>query len=359
MFKTVQRGVSNLEHLIPRSKLDRVSWDDLRVFLACAETKSFRDASRTLKTSPATVGRRIERLEYALSTRLFHRMSEGVVLTPEGSALAESAKAMYQSLCDLERQRSNNDLLARGEVTIAVTEGLGSFWVMPQLVEFQRQNPKTIVNLFCAMESVDVLRLEADISIQFIKPEASDVICVKLGRLHIYPFASRRYLDVFGVPESYEEIAHHRLVEQVAPQIDSSALARYFRLRDPAAVVGVRTNSSTAHLYAIEKGAGIGGLPTFAAALGAQVVPIDLGSGHGLDIWLTYHPDARRSAHKSAAIDWLRKIFDSSIFPWFQDEFIHPSMLEEMVPKEADLNAGAGFLAVKASRIAECDEQGR
>ena len=327
-------------------RLDRLSWDDLRVFLTCADSLSIRNAARVLRSSPATVARSVERVEEALGKKIFLRQREGIALTPQGKVLAESARSMHRSLCELERSRAALDLNERGEVVIAVTEGLGSYWVMPRLIELQHQQPKTTISLFCAMESVNVLNLEADVAIQFVKPDSPDLVVKKLGRLHIYPFAAQSYLDIYGVPRSYEDIVNHRLIEQVAPQIDQSALARYFRLSKPDEVIGVRTNSSTAHLYAIERGAGIGGLPTFALVLGAPVVPVDIGPGYGIDIWLTYHPVIRQSRHKAATIDWLKNMFNPVIFPWFRDDFIHPIKLKEIAPAQALLNNGIGYLAV-------------
>ena len=46
------------------------------------------------------------------------------------------------------------------------------------------------------------------------------------------------------------------------------------------------------------------------------------------------------------SIDWLKKIFDPKIHPWFRDEFIHPSELVSKMPAEADFNFGAGYFSV-------------
>jgi DNA-binding transcriptional LysR family regulator len=350
-LKLVGQPAANMEHFQPADALSKLSWDDLKVFSACARASSFREAARGLKLSSSTVSRRIERLEYMLAIKLFHRVPEGVILTGDGALVAESALSMFQVLCDLHRKRSSMITENRGEVTIAVTEGLGSYWLMPRLAEFQRTSPQLTINLYCAMDSVDVLRLEADMAIQFTRPESADLMVVKLGRLHIFPFAAQSYLDTYGTPSTYEEVAHHRLVEQVSPQIDSAAFARYFQLSNPRDVVSVRTNSSTAHLYAIEKGAGIGGLPSFAAALGSSVVPVNIGQGHSFDIWLTFHPELRSSPHAAAAIAWVRQSFDPRTYPWFRDEFIHPNELSCMTPGAAAPNRADGCLAVTGAPL--------
>ena len=46
-------------------------WDDLRMFLAVARAESLSGAGKGLRIDPATVGRRIARLEEALEARLF------------------------------------------------------------------------------------------------------------------------------------------------------------------------------------------------------------------------------------------------------------------------------------------------
>ena len=63
-------------------------------------------------------------------------------------------------------------------------------------------------------------------------------------------------------------------------------------------------------LYAIERGAGIGFLPTAMVALGAPLVAVDLGVNHHADLWLTYHKEFRNSDRHKIVIDWLKKIFD-------------------------------------------------
>lgn len=40
---------------------------------------------------------------------------------------------------------------------------------------------------------------------------------------------------------------------------------------------------------------------------------------------MTYHPDVRSIRRVSAFIDWLRGLFDPKLYPWFGDEFVHPS----------------------------------
>jgi DNA-binding transcriptional LysR family regulator len=326
MIKFPQRSAALVQRPVAPGALERVSWDDLRLFVAVARTLSFRKTATVLRTSSSTVTRRMERLERQLGFRLFDRLPDGVALTAEGRSVHAAALEMERASKQL-RAYLDQDITTRGVVRCAVTEGLGTFWVLPHVAEFNRTNPFTMVDLQVSMESADVLRMEADVAIQLSKPDRPDLIAAKLGRLHIYPFASRSYVDAYGLPTDISEIVNHRIVHQVGPQLDDAALARALKLESLEGIVMVRTNSSTAHFYAIELGVGLGGLPTYALALGADVIPVDIGLQFSLDIWMTYHPDARSVRRVSVFIDWLRTLFNPARYPWFKEEFIHPNKI--------------------------------
>jgi len=324
--KFPQRVSAKTEHPIGAALLERISWDDLRVFVAVARTSSFRKAATALRTSTTTVLRRIERLEDNFEFRLFDRLTDGLLLTAEGRAVYAGAQKMELASHSL-RAHLDPDLTTRGMVRCSVTEGLGTAWILPQLAQFCRTHPTTVVDLRCAMEVADVLHMEADVAVQLQRPDRVDAKAVRLGRMHLYPFASKRYIERYGLPKSLEEIKQHRLIDQKAPQVEENIVPRLLNLPSIEGIVAFRTNTSTAHAYAIDLGIGIGALPTYVMALGTDLVPVDIDVRHQVDIWMTYHPDARSIRRVSHFIDWLRTLFDPKRYPWFGDEFIHPREL--------------------------------
>src|SRR6201999_255836 len=138
----------------------------------------------------------------------------GVRATAEGAEILDAARSMEVASFGLIRARDRSVPAMAGELKLAVTEGLGTFWLAPRLVEFQRANPKLMVHLNCAMKSADVLRLEADVSIQLERPMAPDLRMAKIGRIHAMFFASKSYLDTYGHPKSVDDLKNHRLVLQ-------------------------------------------------------------------------------------------------------------------------------------------------
>ncbi|MEM9268395.1 MAG: LysR family transcriptional regulator, partial [Pseudomonadota bacterium] len=280
-----------------------------------------------------------------LGLSLFDRLPNGVQLTREGARLVSSANQIEQGAFDFQRRVETFDPQKRGIVRIAATEGIGTYWLMPRLIDFQRGNPMMVVDMKASDTPADVARMEADISIQFEEPNNPSVMRRRLGSLHVYPYASRSYVDVYGSPSSINEMLDHRLVDQVGPQLDDGAWPRYLGISDIEGVIGIRTNSSAAHFFAIERGAGIGGLPTFASALGTNLIPIDIGIHHRVDIWVTYHPDARRTPRIATMIDWLIESFDPHKYPWFRDEFIHPNAFADFDNRVWEGSEVSGYAA--------------
>jgi DNA-binding transcriptional LysR family regulator len=317
--------------------LERISWDDLRLFITAARFTSFRKAAMVLRTASSTVTRRIERLESDLGIRLFNRVPEGVILTGEGHRILRAAEEMERASLAL-RSYLDRDIATRGLIRCSITEGLGTFWVLPRLAEFHRANPYTIVDLKCTMDVTDVIRLESDVAVHMVRPTNPDLMVVKLGRMHVYTFGAPRYLETYGAPRSVAELLQHKIIDQTTPELEDGMIqASLGQGIDLAGTVAVRTNSSTAHYYAIELGIGLGALPTYAVPLGASVVPLDLGLQHYLDIWLTYHPDVRSIPRVALFIDWLRDQFNPQKYPWFRDEFIHPKEFLTWTPPEDDI----------------------
>ena len=342
MQQVLHRGAAMMQH---REEALDASWDDLKLFLACAKYKSFRNAAEELGLTSTTLMRRIDRLEERIDCKLFLRDQSGLTLSDEGTAMIADVAHMERHAFNVFRRASRSSNDTSGTVRIAVTEGPGNFWILPRLIDFQKTYRTIAVDLRCAMEQADVARLESDIAIQLEPPTNPDLIVAKLGRLHIYPFVSRDYEKLYGVPATLADLNNHRIIKQSAPQVDDSAYARVLGLKSLEGIVGIKTNSSVGALYAVERGAGIGFLPTVSIALGAALIAVDLGVSHHADLWLTYHKEFRTSERHKIVIDWLKRIFDPKTYPCFRDEFIHPNALVPMMTAAREGFGLTGYIA--------------
>ena len=349
MHSPERRGAHSGAHVPGRM----ANWDLVRIFLEVARIGSFRAAAEQLNMSANFLSKRISLLEHAYKTTLMTRHVDGIRLTPEGRQVLESAKLMEEASFGLDRALSQTTPALSGEVRLAVTEGLGTFWLAPRLVEFQRVYPGLLVDLKCEMRSADVLRLEADVAVQLENPDQPDLKRIKIGRLHIMPFVSPSYVDIYGMPKNADDIRqNHRIVLQDADQTRGKEIYDKYAGREQVGFVAMRNNVSTAHLWSIAKGAGIGWLPTYVPALGDPLIPLDIGVKFELDIWLAYHPDAKKIPRVKQLIEWTIQSFDGHKYPWFSDEFVHPKDLQKAY-KDAEplVNLFAGFKKVSRPKI--------
>lgn len=319
-------------------------WDLVRIFLEVARIGSFRAAASQLNLSANFLRKRILQLESAYKTTLMTRHVDGIRLTVEGMQVLEAAKRMEDASFGLDRALTRTTPALTGEVRFAITEGLGTFWVAPRLIEFQRAYPGLLVDLKCEMRSADVLRLEADVAVQLEEPDKPDLKRIKIGRLHIMPFVSPSYVEIYGMPNGVDDIRqNHRIVLQDADQTQAQAMYEKYAGREQLGFVAMRNNVSSAHVWAVSKGAGIGWLPTYVPVVGGPLIPLDIGIKFEMDIWLAYHPDGKRIPRVKQLIEWTIESFDGRKYPWFRDEFVHPDDLQKSYKGEPLVNLFAGF----------------
>jgi DNA-binding transcriptional LysR family regulator len=346
MTRKSARGVRKSEHTLEPIQRTLSDWEPARIFVEVAKQGSFRAASKSLGMSTSAVSAQVAKFEEELEAALLIRETHGTRLTADGRAVFNAALRMEAEAHNLVRARWQREALLAGEVRLTVTEGLGAFWITPRLIEFQRANPSILVNIDAVVQSVDISRLETDVAIQLREPELPDVRRKRLGRLHLVPFASREYLSTYGpAPKTLEEVRQkHRVVLQSGNDEEARTLYDSIFPGPPAAgTIAFRTNVGGILYGAILKGAGIGLLPTYAYAIGADIVPLDLPVHLEVDIWLSYHAEVKRTPRVNALIGWIVHSFDPRRFPWFRDEFIQPRDLQKAYKGEPLTTLFAGF----------------
>lgn len=344
--RQLSRSPPQSEPVLPSTKFEeklrRIDWRDLELFLDISETGSLRATATKTGHAVGTIRRRLARMEDKLGETIARREPSGLHLTEAGLRLLGIAREMHLSRQHIEASESQAG--DREQVRIAVTEGLGTYWLMPRLVEFQAAHPDLDVLLHCDMQRSDVAGNECDIAIQLERPADGAATAERIGCLHLMPFASDRYLSVAGTPSSIDDWPNHRLVWQEADQVASHLLPLFIGTSETKDLIGIRTNSSSAHFRAILSGGGIGILPTYARAISRRVRPLDIGINLRREI-LCVTTGARDAAPAVAlAVEWLRASFSGDMFPWFRDAFVHPRDFEETLSSRRVIGLFEGFI---------------
>ena len=101
-------------------------WNDIRYFIAVAQSGSLSAAARQLRVSQPTVGRRIREFESRLGARLFERLNQGYILTAAGNEIVNMAESMERAATEIEYKAGGEDVQLSGTVRLTTTEGLGT-----------------------------------------------------------------------------------------------------------------------------------------------------------------------------------------------------------------------------------------
>lgn len=199
-------------------------WDDLRVFLAVARGESLTQAGKGLRIDPATVGRRIARLEDGTGTQLFTKSPLGYALTEPGTRLLAHAEQVEQSvtlgLDDLAGQGGR----LSGQVRIGATDGCASYILPRVCAEIGRAHPDLELQIVALPRVVNLSKREADLAITVSPTEVGRVSVTKITDYHLHLAAARSYLDQSARISTPGDLRHHPHVGYIQDMIHYSEL---------------------------------------------------------------------------------------------------------------------------------------
>lgn len=248
-----------------------MDWDDLRVFLAVARSESLSGAGRRLKIDPATVGRRIARLEDAVGARLFSKTPQGYALTDEGGRLLSHAERAEAAMEGAVEALSGPEGLT-GQIRIGAPDGCANYLLPQVLARICDANPGLEVQVVALPRVFNLSKREADMAIAVSRPEAGRLTVQKLTDYHLHLAASRAYLASHPPIHSAADLGAHRLVGYIPDMIFDKEL-------DYLAEIGtssppLASNSVSVQLNFLRHGAGIGVVHDFALPAAPELVRI-------------------------------------------------------------------------------------
>lgn len=123
-----------------------ITFRQLRLFLALAQTRSVSGAARAMHVAQPTASSQLREITQAVGLPLYEVVGKKLYLTEAGQALADTAQTMDRSWEGFEQWVDGHKGLARGKLRIAVVSTAKYF--MPRLVgTFCKQHPQLEVAL--------------------------------------------------------------------------------------------------------------------------------------------------------------------------------------------------------------------
>ena len=283
-----------------------MDWDDLRLFLAVTRAESLSGAGKALRLDPATVGRRIARLEDVLEARLFVKSPQGYGLTAEGSRIlahAERAEAAMLAAGEaLSGDETGQGLT--GLIRLGAPDGCANYLLPHVLAAICDDNPGLEVQIVALPRVFNLSKREADIAIAVSRPETGRLTVQKLTDYRLHLAASTQYLAQHPAVQSVADLRAHRMVGYIADMIFDKELDYLGQLG--AERIPLASNSVSVQLNWLRHGAGIGVVHDFALPSAPELIRV-IADQISLtrSFWLIRHADDGRVERLNRFADLL------------------------------------------------------
>jgi DNA-binding transcriptional LysR family regulator len=283
-------------------------WNDVRIFLAVAESGSLSAAARRLKLSQPTVGRRIQAFERGLAVSLFDRRPDGFALTAAGSELLPVAAEMARAADTIERQRPAMEGSLTGVVRIAAGGWMSRF-LSGHALELTAGLSGLKLEIFNAYQFANLARREADLALRNQRPQDGKLAVRRLQHPLYAIYGHRRYVQ--DNPKARTE-ARFRACRWVGFDETSAHLptARWLAAHlaaDPA----LRCTQSINILDGIKGGFGLGVIPCFVGNQEPDLIRVSAPlPDDRSELWMVIHEDLRRAPRVRAVVDRIVALFD-------------------------------------------------
>ena len=270
-----------------------MDWDDLRVFLAVARTESLSGAGKSLKLDPATVGRRIARLEHAIGARLFLKSPQGYTLTDQGTGLIAHAERAESAMLGAREALSGPEGLT-GQFRIGAPDGCANYLLPQVLAAICDENPGLEVQIVALPRVFNLSKREADLAIAVSRPEAGRLTVQKLTDYQLHLAASQAYLASHPDITELSQLIGHRLIGYIPDMIFDKELDYLTQIG--AGAVTLASNSVSVQLNWLRHGAGVGVVHDFALPAAPELVKLLPDTVHlTRAFWLIRHADDARA----------------------------------------------------------------
>ncbi|WP_415182582.1 LysR family transcriptional regulator [Phaeovulum sp.] len=287
-------------------------WDDLRVFLAVARAESLSGAGRVLKLDAATVGRRIARLEEALSAKLFDKSPQGYTLTDAGARLSPHAERAELALAGAAEELGGVAGQLTGQLRIGAPDGCANYLLPQVCAQLCDAHPGLEIQVVALPRVFNLSKREADMAITVSPPNAGRLTVQKLSDYQLHLVGSADYLACHPKILSRADLRGHRMIGYIPDMIFDKELD--YLAETGAETVGLASNSVSVQMQMVRAGAGLAIVHDFAIPFvpGLRRLLIrEIALSRAF--WLIRHADDRRSERLTRLAETLALAFRREI----------------------------------------------
>ncbi|MFL9945842.1 LysR family transcriptional regulator [Paraburkholderia agricolaris] len=295
------------------SAIQKISWDDLRIFLEISRHKTLSAAARKLGIDISTVSRRVAHLETSFNETLFVRDHSGFHLTQHGAELLQYVQEMDRGALAITEfgRRDKNEV--SGRVRVATMEGIATTYLAGEFSQLRKRHPKLEIELVTSANLVHVNRREADIFLSFFPADGRGLELSPIGEFCLHLYAAPAYLESRGTPTTLDALREHDFVSYIDDLIQLHTV-RWLREAIERPQVVFHSSSMLSQMFAAASGMGLVMLPTFTRAERFGLVAV-LREHIAVSrtLYLAVHKDLQFTNRIKAVVQFLRDIVERDL----------------------------------------------
>ncbi|AMN12273.1 MULTISPECIES: LysR family transcriptional regulator [Alteromonas] len=188
-------------------------FDMLTRFVETARLGSFSAAAALLGLPKSSISQAVTNLEKQLGTRLFNRSTRSVSLTSDGETFLPQSIALLSEWDALQSQFLTSADSVSGELRIDMPSRFATNILLPILGEFISTYPKITLRVSSVDRKVDLIKEGFDCVIRVGALADSSLVARRLLTYPIYNCVSPDYATKWGIPQSLEDLANHKLID--------------------------------------------------------------------------------------------------------------------------------------------------
>lgn len=238
------------------------------VFVAIVERGSLSGAAEGLDMSRAMVTRYLAQMEDWSGSRLLHRTTRRIGLTPAGEATLARCRQIVEIAAQMMVADGSEADTPRGLLRIACAQSLAQEVLSAAVTAYLRRYPQTAVDLVVDNRTINLVEERIDLAVRITNDLDPNLIARPLGKCESVVVAAPSYLAAHGVPRRVEDLAVHNCLtySYFGKSLWKFTDAKTGAPSDVPVSGNLSANESMALLAAAREGAGVALQPVFAAA---------------------------------------------------------------------------------------------
>jgi len=180
------------------------------LFARLVEARSFTAAAEKLGVSKSVVSARLTQLEERLGTRLLHRTTRRLSLTPDGLAFYEHCARIAAEADAASAALSGRAKDPTGVLRVNAPVTFAQLYLAEPIGAFLARYPKARIELVLSDRLIDLIEEGIDVAIRVsARLRDSSLVARKLATDRSFVFAAPSYLAERGTPQAPADLLHH------------------------------------------------------------------------------------------------------------------------------------------------------